>query len=143
MTNSGSTIDGVLLTVSAEDQFADLTLVTAYENDIKPVPIKEPIVAFSTKGCQIGPQLTTTLDSGKIVTTSDREVDTTISVDIYMPYSMGGSAAHKIYDRLATFLLYETGYDIIKSVCYETEYDKSCQAIILKSYFIVHDVVGS
>ncbi len=143
MTNSGSTIDGVLLTVSAEDRFADLTLVTAYENDIKPVPIREPIVAFSTKGCQIGPQLTTTLDSGKIVKTTNREVDTTISVDIYMPYSMGGSAAHKIYDRLATFLLNETGYDIIKSACYETEYDKSCQAIILKSYFVVHDIVGS
>lgn len=143
MTNNGSTVDGVLLTVSAEDRFDDLTFVTAYENDIKPIPVKEPIVAFSTKGCVIGPQLTTTLDSGKIVKTTDREVDTTISVDIYMPYSMGGNAAHKIYDRLATFLLYETGYEIIKSVCYETEYDKSCQAIILKSNFVFHDVVSS
>lgn len=143
MTNNGSTIDSVLLTVSAEERFADLTLVTAYENDIKPVPVSEPIVAFSTKGCVIGPQLTTTLDSGKIVATSDREVDTTISVDIYMPYSMGGSAAHKVYDRLASFLLYESGYNIIKSVCYETEYDKSCQAIVLKSTFVFHDVVSS
>ena len=143
MTNNGSTIDGVLLTVSAEDRFADLKFVTAYENDIKPVPVSEPIVAFSTKGCTIGPQLTKTLDSGKIITTTDREVDTNISVDIYMPYSMGGSAAHKIYDRLATFLLYEAGYTITKSVCYETEYDKSCQAIILKSYFVFHDVVSS
>ena len=83
------------------------------------------------------------LDSGKIVKTTDREVDTTISVDIYMPYSMGGSAAHKIYDRLATFLLYETGYEIVKSVCYETEYDKSCQAIILKSNFVFHDIASS
>lgn len=143
MTNNGSTVDGVLLTVSAEERFADLKFVTAYENDIKPIPVSEPIVAFSTKGCTIGPQLTTTLDSGKIITTSDREVDTNISVDIYMPYSMGGSAAHKIFDRLATFLLYEAGYNIIKSVCYETEYDKSCQAIILKSYFVFHDVVSS
>ena len=143
MTNNGSTVDGVLLTVSAEDRFADLKFVTAYENDIKPIPVSEPIVAFSTKGCTIGPQLTTTLDSGKIITTTDREVDTNISVDIYMPYSMGGSAAHKIFDRLATFLLYEAGYNIIKSVCYETEYDKSCQAIILKSYFVFHDVVSS
>ncbi len=143
MTNSGSTVDGVLLTVSAEDRFTDLKLVTAYENDIKPVPVSEPIVAFSTKGCQIGPQLTTTLDSGKIVLTSDREIDTTISIDIYMPYSMGGNAAHKIYDRLATFLLYESGYNIIKSVCYETEYDKSCQAIILKTNFVFHEIVSS
>lgn len=143
MTSNGSTMESVMLTVSAQDRFADLTLVVAYENDIKPVPISEPIVAFSTKGGEIGPQLTTTLDNGKIETTSDREVDTTLSVDIYMPYSMGGNAAHKLFDRLATYLLYETSYNITKAVCHETEYDKSCQAIVLKTYFVFHDVVSS
>ncbi len=143
MTNSGSLVEGVLLAISEVDKFVDLKFVTAYENDIKPVPIQEPIVAFSTKGCQIGPSLTTTLDTGKIVATTDRQVDTTISIDIYMPYSMGGNAAHKIFDRIATYLLYETNYKIIKAVCNETEYDKSCQAIILKSHFVFSENVGS
>lgn len=143
MNNNGNVMEDVMLTVSGQEKFADITLVVAYENDIKPVPLNEPIVAFSTKGCQIGPRLTTTLDNGKIVTTNDREIDTTLSVDIYMPYTMGGNYAHKLFDRLATFLLYERNYSIIKAVCYETEYDKSCQAIVLKSYFVFHEIVSA
>ena len=143
MNQNGTMMDSIMLQISGEAQFVDLNFVVAYENDIKPVPLSEPIVAFSTKGCQIGSQLTRTLDNGKIETTNDREIETTISMDIYMPYSMGGNEAHKIFDRLATYFLFQRKYNITKSGCYETEYDKSCQAIILKSYFVFHNVVSS
>ncbi len=143
MTQNGTTMENVMIAVSGEEKFSDLTIVVAYENDIKPTPVKEPIVAFSTKGSQIGPKLTTTLDSGKIVSTNNREVETTLSVDIYMPYSMGGNHGHKVFDRLATFLLYETSYNIVKAGCYETEYDKSCQTIVLKSYFVFKNVISA
>ena len=143
MNQNGTMMESVLLQISGESQFADLNFVVAYENDIKPVPINEPIIAFSTKGCQIGPQLTTTLDNGKIEATNEREIETTISMDIYMPYSMGGNEAHKIFDRLATFLLFKKNFSITKSGCYESEYDKSCQAIILKSYFVFYNKVSS
>lgn len=143
MNQNGTMMESVLLQISGESQFSDLTFVVAYENDIKPVPLDEPIVAFSTKGCQIGPQLTTTLENGKIETTNERELETTISMDIYMPYSMGGNEAHKIFDRLATYFLFKKNYNITKSVCYETEYNKSCQAIILKSYFVFYNKVSS
>lgn len=143
MNQNGTMMESVLLQISGESQFADLNFVVAYENDIKPVPINEPIIAFSTKGCQIGPQLTRTLDNGKIEATNEREIETTISMDIYMPYSMGGNEAHKIFDRLATFLLFKKNFSITKSGCYESEYDKSCQAIILKSYFVFYNKVSS
>ncbi len=143
MNQNGTMMDSIMLQISSEAQFLDLTFVVAYENEIKPVPLNEPIIAFSTKGCQIGPQLTQTLENGKIETITDREIDTTISMDIYMPYSMGGNEAHKIFDRLATYFLFKKNYNIIKSGCYETEYDKSCQAIILRSYFVFHNVVSS
>ena len=143
MNQNGTMMDSIMLQISSEAQFLDLTFVVAYENEIKPVPLNEPIIAFSTKGCQIGPQLTKTLENGKIETISDREIDTTISMDIYMPYSRGGNEAHKIFDRLATYFLFKKNYNIIKSGCYETEYDKSCQAIILRSYFVFHNVVSS
>ncbi len=143
MNQSGSMMDTVLFQLESEIQFEDIKFVVAYENDIKPIPLTEPIVAFSTKSCQVGPQLTTTLEDGKIETTLDRQVETTISMDIYLPYSMGGNSAHKIYDRLVTYLLFQKKLDIKKSGCYETEYDKSCQAIILKSYFVFQNVVGS
>ncbi len=138
MNQSGTMLESILLQVAADSQFADLNVVVAYENDIKPIPLHEPIVAFSTKGCEIGPKLTRTLDNGKIETTNEREIQTTISVDIYLPYSMGGNEAHKIFDRLATFLLFQKNYNIAKSFCYDTEYDKSCQAIVLKSNFVFY-----
>ena len=143
MNQNGTVMESILLHISGESQFADLNFVVAYENDIKPVPLNEPIVAFSIKGCNIGPQLTTTLENGKIEATNEREIETTISMDIYMPYSMGGNEAHKIYDRLATYLLFKKNYNITKSVCNETEYDKSCQAIILKSHFVIYNKVSS
>ena len=143
MNQNGSIMESIMLHLTGETQFADLTFVVAYENDIKPVPLNEPIVAFSTKGCHIGPQLTKTLENGKIEATNEREIETTISMDIYMPYSMGGSEGHKIFDRLTTYLLFKRNYNIIKSVCNETEYDKSCQAIILKSNFVIYNKVSS
>ncbi len=143
MTQNGSLMESVMLAFSGEERFGDLTIVVAYENDIKPTPLSEPIVAFSTKGSQIGPKLTSTRDTGEIIITNNREVETTLSVDIYLPYTMGGNHGHKLFDRLATFLLFETSYNVIKAGCYETEYDKSCQAIVLKSYFVFKNVVSA
>lgn len=143
MNQNGTMMESVLLQLTGESEFADLNFVVAYENDIKPVPLRDPIVAFSTKECQISPRLTRTLENGKIETTNEREIETTISVDIYLPYSMGGNEAHKIFDRLATYLLFKKNYSITESVCYNTEYDKSCQAIILKSHFVFHNVVST
>ncbi len=143
MTDTGNLMEEVMLTVSGEEQFSDVTAVVAYENSIKPTPLKEPIVAFSTKGCTIGPKLTTVRDTGEIVSTNNREVQTTLSMDIYMPYSKGGFYAHKLYDKLATFLMFQTKYNVIKSTCYDTEYDKSCQAIVLRSQFVFQNVASA
>lgn len=135
-------LENIMQAIVAQTKFADLTLVIAYENDIKPTPINKPIVAFSAKGCEIGPKLTNTLDNGEIVTTTNRDLKATISMDIYLPYSMGGIAGHKLFERLATYLLFEKNYDIIKVVCGEADYDSSCQAIVLKSQFVLHEVVN-
>lgn len=143
MTTNGNLMENVLIDISGEEKFSDLSLVIAYENDIKPTPVNEAIVAVSTKNCTIGPRLNNVLDTGEIVETVNREVETTLSIDIYLPYSMGGSRGHKIFDRIATFLLFEKNYDITKSVCYDTEYDKSCQAIVLKSNFVFRSIADS
>jgi hypothetical protein len=131
-----------MVATSEQAKFTDLTFVIAYENDIKPTPIDKPIVAFSTKECKIGPKLTKTLDNGEIVPTVKRDLETTICMDIYLPYSMGGLAGHTIFERLATFLLFEKNYDIIKMVCGEADYDSSCQAIVLKSQLVLHEIVS-
>ena len=67
-------------------------------------------------------KLTETLDTGEITVTYKREMNTTLSADIYLPYSMGGSAGHKIFDRIATYLLFTKKHNISKSM----EYRESC-----------------
>lgn len=142
MTINGSMAEGIVENLSANSNFSDLTFVVAYENEIKPTPVSKPIVAVSVKGCEIGERLTETLDTGEITETERREMLTTLSVDIYLPYSMGGSAGHKIFDRIATNFLFVKDLDITKSVCYETEYDKSCEAIILRTHFVFRHTIS-
>ncbi len=142
MNTVSDTMTRVMLSVSEQESFGDLTIVMAYDSDIKPTPVKEPIVAFSLKGAAVGPQLTTTKDNGEVVLTTSREIAVTMNVDIYLPYSKGAVHAYGIYDRLATFLIYESGFSVEKSTCYDAEYDKSCQAIILKTVFVFNSTAS-
>lgn len=143
MTINGTLAETLVSALSVDTQFSDVSFVVAYENEIKPTPISKPIVAISVKGCDIGERIEETLDSGEITETVKRNVDTTISVDIYLPYSMGGSDGHKLFDRIATYLLYTKSYDISKAVCNEADYDSSCEAIIIRSQFVFTNIISA
>lgn len=143
MTTNGTLAETVVSALSVDTQFSDVTFVVAYENEIKPTPLGKPIVAISVKGCEIGNKLQETLESGEIKITDKREMNTTLSVDIYLPYSMGGSAGHKIFDRIATYLLFTKKHNISKAVCYNTDYDSNCEAIILRTHFIFNNTVSA
>lgn len=124
------------------DKFPDITFVVSYENEIKPTPVDKPIVAISAKGCSIGEKLSQTLETGEIVETNKREVNTSISIDFYMPYSMGGLEGNKIFDKVVKFLIYEKNHNIKTVKCSEADYDKSCQAIVLRSVFTYTDKIS-
>ncbi len=141
MNVNGNIVNLLLTSLSSEASFSDVTFVIAHENEIKPTPLEKPIVAISSKGCTIGDKLTKASDSGELVTTKEREVKTTVSVDIYLPYSMGGIEGHKIFDRLATTLIFVKDFGIIGASCSATDYDSSSQAIVLKSTFVFLNVV--
>ena len=143
MTTNGTLAETVVSALSTNAQFSDITFVVAYENEIKPTPLEKPIVAISVKGCEIGEKLTETLDTGEIKVTNRREMNTTLSADIYLPYSMGGSAGHKIFDRIATYLVFTKKHNISKSVCYNTDYDSDCEAIILRTHFIFNNTISA
>ncbi len=86
MTTNGTLAEAMVSSLSTDTQFSDITFVVAYENEIKPTPINKPIVAISVKGCEIGEKLSETLDTGEIKVTDKREMNTTLSADIYLPY---------------------------------------------------------
>ncbi len=142
MTVNSNIAQNTVTALSAETTLKDITFVVAYENEIKPTPLTKPIVAVSVKSCEIGDKLTNTLDNGEIVVSDSRKVATTVSVDIYLPYSMGGNEGHKIFDRIATFLIYKRGDSITKAVCYDADYDKNCQAIVVRTYFVYANTVS-
>lgn len=143
MTTNGTLAEAMVSSLSTDTQFSDITFVVAYENEIKPTPVNKPIVAISVKACEIGDKLQETLETGEIKTTNKREMKTTLSADIYLPYSQGGSAGHKIFDRIATYLLFTKKHNISKSVCYNTDYDSDCEAIILRTHFIFNNTISA
>lgn len=138
---SGNSAQEMVSRLSADSQFSDLNFVVAYENEIKPTPLDKPIVAISVKSCEIGDKSTTTLETGEVVDIDSRKINLTLSTDIYLPYSKGGSEGHKIFDRIATFLLYTEKLPITKAICYEADYDPTCQAIIVRTNFTLSSII--
>ncbi len=138
-----ATLENVFFVASLLEEKLDLTCVLAYDNNIKPTPVAEPIVGFSVRGATIGPKLSKVEDNGKVVVTDEREVDTTVSIDIYYPYSKGGIHALRLYEQIASTLINDNTVPFIKTTCNEAEYDKACQAIVLKSTFVFRTTVSS
>ena len=143
MTVNANLVNFTYSALKNESGFNDLSFVIAHENEIKPTPLEKPIVALSSKGCVISDKMTQSSDTGEITETKKREVKSTVSIDIYLPYSMGGIEGHRIFDQIATFLLFTQNLTISGATCSEADYDASCQAIVLKSSFVFTNVVDS
>lgn len=143
MTINGTLAEEIVNELKSNSQFENISPVLAYENEIKPTPISKPIVAVSVKGCEIGEKISKALETGEIQVTNNRKMNTTVSVDIYLPYSMGGSEGHKLFDKLATFFLFSKSYNITKAVCYKTDYDSSCEAISLRTHFVFSNIINA
>lgn len=138
---SGNAAQELVTRFSESGHFDDINLVVAYENKIKPTPLDKPIVAISVKSCEIDDKGTTTLETGEVVKVDSRAIHLTLSIDIYLPYSKGGSAGYEIFDRIATFLLYTEKLPITKALCYEADYDATCQAIIIRTIFTLSSII--
>ncbi len=143
MTQNGSLASSTISLLKASALFDDCTIVEAYQSQIKPTPVSNPIIAVSVKGCTLGERIVEILDNGLSNKTIKRDLETTLSIDIYLPYSMGGSTGHKLFDKIATYLIYTKSLDVIKTVSNELEHDKSCEALVLRNDFIFHTVISS
>ena len=142
MTINGTLAESIVSSFSSQQQFNDILFVVAYENDIKPTPINKPIVAISVRNCEIGELLTQTLETGEIIETNNRNMETILSTDIYLPYSMGGSTGHKIFDRIATYFLSTKKSTVKRITCDEASYDSSCEAIVLHICIVFNNIIS-
>ncbi len=143
MTLNGAMVTGIVSNLKSNTSFSDLSFVEAYENEIKPTPLSKPIVAVSVKNCKIGEKIVNVLENGVIEETVSRPMNTTISVDIFLPYTMGGSKGHIIFDRIATYFIFTKKLNIIDAGSSGLEYDKSCEALVLRTYFVINNTISS
>lgn len=112
--------------IRKETTFEDVTFTMNYELTTKPIPLTNPIVTITVKGCEISEADETYM----------RTINTIVGVDIYLPYSDANAKGYYLFDQIATYLVFQKGYPITKVVCGDLVYDKSCQAVVMHSEFI-------
>ena len=119
------------------EKMNDYKVILAYVNDIKPVPVTEPIVAVSLKKCDIGNKKIMIDDSGEAQETLWRDVSTVVSVDIYLPYAYKQSLGIQIFDEITHCLFNFESFEILEATCEEAHYDSASQTILIRSNFTI------
>ena len=122
-------------------KFNNIDIVMAYESDIKPVPLEKIIVALSVKKCALGDNIIEVAEDGEETVTSNRNVTSTVSANIYIPYSYKAQNGPQVFESIIDVLMASHNRDILSANCYDTNYVRSAQALVTKSD-IVFKIVG-
>lgn len=134
-----SDILGFLSSQAEITRNCELTL--AYENEIKPTPMKKAIVALGVEKMTVGDYLTETAADGSVTVTSNRQADLVLKISIFAPYSYGSYETHKILDRIVTAMLYSQKlYTVTSCESGGVHYVRDTGALVLDTYFTLSKV---
>lgn len=134
-----SDILGFLSSQTEITRNCELTL--AYENEIKPTPMKKAIVALGVEKMTVGDYLTETAADGSVTVTSNRQADLVLKISIFAPYSYGSYETHKILDRIVTAMLYSQKlYTVTSCESGGVHYVRDTGALVLDTYFTLSKV---
>lgn len=112
--------------MSESVNFKNVTFTSDYEYGAKPTPITSPIISVTVKGCEIGEK-----DE-----TNNRTVNLTIGADIYVPFNSNYKYVYSFFENIVNFLMSSNPHPITKVTCGDVTYDKSCEALVIKSSFV-------
>ena len=112
-------------------------VIRAYSNNIKPVPVTNPIVAVSLKKSNVGERKIVIDDSGEEVKSNYRDIEIIVSVDIYLPYAYDEALGIQIFDEIAHHLFNSELLEITKASCEDLHYDSASQTNLMRSSFTV------
>lgn len=116
----------------------ECSMVIAYENDIKPYPVENPIIAFAVDKIAIGERLVSVGEDGAETQTKNRTVDSVIKVSFFVPYASGPKECFSLFNSLSTALMFNMALqdaEITAINCADCNYVRDCGALVLESDF--------
>ncbi|MEG0546119.1 MAG: hypothetical protein RR552_02915 [Oscillospiraceae bacterium] len=142
--NTSGTLPATMVTyLKSCAEFNNIDIFVAYDNSTKPVPIVKPIVTVCTKGVEISEKVNQTGADGKVYVSDKRNVKTTISIAIHMPYEKGANEAFLLFDKIYSKLLFVYNTSVLTALCTGAEYIREYGAIVLNSELSVAALVSS
>ena len=128
-------IGKIILAVGNDPFFENITLTTAYENDIKPYPVTQPIIAFAVDKVTVGDRLVEIGADGAQTVSNTRVLECVIKASIFVPYDSGAEEVYRLADYLYSMLLFQSNFDIPITHFYDSNYVRECGALVLETDF--------
>ncbi len=130
-----------IIPVIKNDPFYDnVILTTAYENEIKPYPVTQPIIAFAMDKHTVGERQIVVNADGSETLSKKRITESVIKASIFVPYDSGAEEGYRLADYLYSKLLFDSELDIIGCRYYDSNYIRECGALVLETDFTLRVV---
>lgn len=117
-------------------------VVLAHESGIKKVPIDKPYVAIGIKKCSLSSPIIQKNEDGADITNGDRKVQTTVSINIYTPYSKGAKGCVEIYEEVLDSILLGLREALVETRLFGTKYSRETQCIVGESEFVFETILS-
>ena len=119
------------------------TIVSAFDEDIKPMPINKGIVSVGIYSMYLGEAS----DGVEDITqrpVKNRDFTARMMIRIHAPYYMGEKAIYRLLDRVITALVDETKnkYKISNIYIYTPKYLRFTESMQLNSAFTIHGKIS-
>ena len=127
----------ILLLIKNDPFYENVTLTTAYENEIKPYPVTQPIIAFAMDKHTVGDRQIIVNSDGSQTLSKNRIAESVIKASIFVPYDSGAEAGYRLADYLYSYLLFNTELGIVGCRYYDSNYVRDCGALVLETDFTI------
>lgn len=120
--------------------FENIILTTAYENEIKPYPVTQPIIAFAVDKHTVGERQIIVNTDGSQTLSKNRVTECVIKATIFVPYDSGADEGYRLADILYSKLLFDSELDITGCRYYDSNYVRECGALVLETDFTLRHI---
>lgn len=142
MINSSSFLPNMIKVLKNAPGLEDKNMIVAYENNIKPYPVNEPIIALSYKKITLGDRIVKIQPDGAQVVTKQRPVDIVVRISFFVPYASGPAACFRLFDLVSEAILFISTGSVPATNCYSCQYVRDCGALVLHADFTMREVAS-